>query len=415
MKYVIFGLIIVSLFIVGCSQTDPLEGYCNDDEMPVVICQAIDKEPIVDVIVGDPNKSITLDDKVIIDSNLSLEDIIVDEINEKIEPDLIINVEEGELVSLANLEVKDPDGDVIELFFEEPLDVNGEWQTTSGDKGEYLVMVTASDGIDETSIYVLINVSKGNQPPVIKVKKEITVLEGEEVFIDVETDDPDGDDVTVTFSGWMSNSIYKTNYDDAGEHKVIVSATDGIYEVYEEVKVTVIDVNRAPVIEKPNYDVIALEGELIELEVNAYDPDGDEFTLSFSEPFNDEGKWQTEEGDYGKYEVIITASDGKDSYSIELPVEVKSTNNPPDLEFIEDIEVDEGETVYIEVEAYDPDGDELTIIFSGWMEEDTYTTNYEDSGTYIVTVTVSDGKESVSQDVTITVNDVNRPPRFILN
>jgi len=47
------------------------------------------------------------------------------------------------------------------------------------------------------------------------------------------------------------------------------------------------------------------------------------------------------------------------------------------------------------------------------MNTATYTTNYKDAGTHIVTVTASDGKQSTSQDVTITVENVNRPPKII--
>ena len=92
---------------------------------------------------------------------------------------------------------------------------------------------------------------------------------------------------------------------------------------------------------------------------------------------------------------------------------VESTNKPPVLRPIADITLNEGETVSLEPVATDPDGDEVTITYSGWMTKATYTTNYDDAGTHIVTVTASDGKESTSQDVIVTVSNVNRPPKIV--
>jgi len=92
---------------------------------------------------------------------------------------------------------------------------------------------------------------------------------------------------------------------------------------------------------------------------------------------------------------------------------VESTNKPPVLSPIADITVNEGETVSLEPVATDPDGDEVTVTYSGWMTEASYTTNYNDAGTHIVTVTASDGIESASQDVIVTINNINRPPRIV--
>ena len=69
--------------------------------------------------------------------------------------------------------------------------------------------------------------------------------------------------------------------------------------------------------------------------------------------------------------------------------------------------------VEIDVTATDADEDVLTVTFSGWMTSNTYQTTYDDAGEHIVTVTVTDGIEEVSQDITVTVNNVNRAPVFI--
>ena len=60
----------------------------------------------------------------------------------------------------------------------------------------------------------------------------------------------------------------------------------------------------------------------------------------------------------------------------------------------------------------DPEGDELTISYAGWMNTNTFTTTYESQGTHVVTITASDGINTAKKDVTVIVNDVNRPPEF---
>ena len=60
--------------------------------------------------------------------------------------------------------------------------------------------------------------------------------------------------------------------------------------------------------------------------------------------------------------------------------------------------------------ATDLGGDVLTFSYAGWMTSNTYTTNYLDAGVHTVTVTVSDGNLADSQEVKVTVAEINVPP-----
>ena len=82
-------------------------------------------------------------------------------------------------------------------------------------------------------------------------------------------------------------------------------------------------------------------------------------------------------------------------------------NSAPVLDPIADITVNEGDVVSFSPTATDPDGDVLTYTYSGWMTTASYTTGYQDVGIHMVTVTVSDGMLTDSQDVTVIVNDVS--------
>lgn len=152
------------------------------------------------------------------------------------------------------------------------------------------------------------------------------------------------------------------------------------------------------------------EGDLVALKLKATDPDGDKLTYAFDKPLNAEGKWQTKAGDAGDYNVKISVSDGKNTVSSDLKIVVTKLNKAPVLENIADVKVKEGDTVTLAVKAADADDDKLTYSYSGWMTAPSYTTNYNDAGDHEVTVTVSDGKESASQKVKVTVEDVNRAP-----
>lgn len=155
------------------------------------------------------------------------------------------------------------------------------------------------------------------------------------------------------------------------------------------------------------------EGELVVLKPESEDPDADTILYTFSEPLDKDGRWQTKKGDAGNYEITVTASDGELTDTQKILLVVESTNKPPVLSPIADITINEGETVSLEPVATDPDGDEVTITYSGWMTEASYITNYDDAGTHIVTVTASDNIGSASQDVIVTVNNMNRPPKIV--
>ncbi|MCX8147287.1 MAG: hypothetical protein N3D84_02370 [Candidatus Woesearchaeota archaeon] len=161
----------------------------------------------------------------------------------------------------------------------------------------------------------------------------------------------------------------------------------------------------------PN-EITVYEGELVEIKVKGYDPDGDKITYKFSAPLDENGKWQTKTGDAGVYDVKITASDGKTETTKSIKIKVLSKNNPPVMEKIADITVREGDVITLSPKVLDPDGDQVTIKYSGWMSSATYKTGYNDAGEHIVTVTASDGKLETSQNVKITVTDVNRAPEF---
>jgi len=334
-----------------------------------------------------------------------------------------IEAVEGDLVKIP-IKAVDPDGDYLTYTFEKPFNSKGIWQTAIGNEGKYLTKVTVSDGKLSTSEYVLVTIARANRPPTIECPDTIKVQETETVNLDCNIFDVDGDVVIVGYDGWMRAASYTTKYGDAGTHTVIVRARDKTHKVYKEINVIVTKKNRAPVIKSISNQEVQ-ETQLFKVDAKVTDPDGDKVTVTYSEPLNSKGEWTPIYGDRGTYNITLTATDGQTTTTQEFQLKVDRVNRAPVIKPINNISVEEGETVKIPIQAYDPDGDNVILAYSGWMSSDTYTTTYNDAyptgctekgctATYHVNVTASDGTLSSSQDVTIYVKDKNRPPEFVI-
>jgi len=124
----------------------------------------------------------------------------------------------------------------------------------------------------------------------------------------------------------------------------------------------------------------------------------------------------------GSYEIVILGSDtiGTDSSYLTLTIKsVEEPNNPPVLDYIEPQSTNENELLEFTISATDADDDSLTFpqptnLPTGASLTDntdgtatfSWTPNYTQSGTYDITFTVSDGTDTDSETITITVNDV---------
>jgi hypothetical protein len=92
--------------------------------------------------------------------------------------------------------------------------------------------------------------------------------------------------------------------------------------------------------------------------------------------------------------------------SREITVTINPINDAPVLQHIKDITIEEGDTAILVAIAIDADNDTLFYTYNGKMTSSTWKTTHNDSGTHTVMVTVSDGLLADSQNVTITVKDM---------
>jgi len=156
----------------------------------------------------------------------------------------------------------------------------------------------------------------------------------------------------------------------------------------------------------------ATEGTLVQLRPEAYDPDKDVVHFFYTKPFNANGKWQTKEGDAGKYLVTVTASDGKSNTSQDIIVIITKANQAPVLECPEEITAKEGELIKLDCNIYDPEGESVIVEYSGFMKSSTYQSTYDDAGDYTTQIKARDKEKEAETSVKIKIIDVNRAPEI---
>ena len=242
----------------------------------------------------------------------------------------------------------------------------------------------------------------------------ITIKENELVKLNVQVSDPDKDTVTYTFSKPLDEKgQWKTNYGDAGEYPVTITASDGKLTTEKKLKLVVERVNVPPVLE-PLGDLRARESDLVKLEPKASDPNKDKVTVIISDPLS-RSSWQTDHTSAGEYEIKVVASDGELETEKMLKLIVEDVNVLPEVSNLpESLKVKEGDVVQLKPSVSDLDEDPITISMSDPVGDDgEWETSFTDHGDYVVTVTISDGKDTVVKKVAITVEDVNMPPQIL--
>lgn len=242
----------------------------------------------------------------------------------------------------------------------------------------------------------------------------IKVKENETVELKPEAVDVDEDVLTYTFSEPLdADGRWQTTFGDAGEYTVTVTASDGITTTSQNVLLVVERVNVPPYIE-PMGDIEINEGETLVLEPKVSDLNNDEFTVAISEPVGDSGVWETDYHSAGEYYVTITAEDAESKGVEKIKVIVNKKNMPPTISGVEDITIKEGETVTIEPEIEDLNGDDVKVTISEPVGDDgVWETSYTDHGEYKVRIEADDGKAVATKEITIKVTDVNMPPKII--
>ena len=311
--------------------------------------------------------------------------------------------------------------------------------------GGFTYMVT--DGTDATTVLVIITVSPVNDPPVGVVDK-LAVREGgtasvQAIELLANDIDPDLDTLSITAVGDATNGlvaldgdtiIYRHDGSETTSGSFTYTLTDGTESATASVTITVSPVNDPPV---GVDDTLAVqEGGTVsvqsrELLDNDTDAEGDPLsitavadatnglvTLDGNTIFYRHDGSETKAGGF-----TYTVTDGTDTATALVTVSVSPVNDPPNG--VDDaLDVEEGDTVSIASQQLlandsDAEGDALSITAVGDTVNGTVTLDggaisYEHDGSETkaggFTYAVTDGTDTTTVLVTVTVSPVNDPP-----
>jgi len=295
-----------------------------------------------------------------------------------------------------------------------------------------------SDGIATDSEDITITVNNVNRPPVLNAIGNKSINEGQNLSFTVSGSDPDRDNLTFSasnlpqgagFDGAAKKFSWIPAYDQAGIYNnVHFEVSDGTATDSEDITITVNNVNRPPVLNAIGNKSID-EGQNLSFTVSGSDLDGDNLTFSASNlpqgaSFDSATRifsWTPTYQQAGVYNnVHFGVSDGTATDSEDITITVNNVNRPPVLIAIGNKSINEGETLSFAVSASDPDGDSLTYSasnlpqgasFDSATKTFSWTPAYDQAGIYHnLHFEVTDGSLSASEDITITVNNVNRAP-----
>ena len=307
-------------------------------------------------------------------------------------------------------------------------------------KPSYSATVTATDGTNSVEQTINITVSNINEAPSFTSNATFTADENQTAIGTVTATDPEGDSITFTISGnelsitsagvltFSSAPDYETN----ASYTATVTATDGTNSTTQNITVSVNNVNDNSPSFTSNATFTADENQTAIGTVTATDADGDDvtFTVSGSElaitsagvlTFSSAPDYETN----ASYTATVTATDGTNSTTQNITVSVNNLNdNNPVITSASSFTVDENQTAIGTVTATDADGDDVTFTVSG--SELAITSagvltfssapDHETKTSYSATITVSDGANSTTQNITVNVNNVNdNSPSFTSN
>jgi len=248
-----------------------------------------------------------------------------------------------------------------------------------------------------------------SQPQEFAAKLNYT--EGDLIKLSPVVSSPDKAQITVTFSlPFDSKGVWQTKVGDAGDYPVTITATDsrGLSSA-ERILVSIKYANRPPVLDCPDA-VSGKEGDTVNIDCKASDPDNDQVVLSFT-GWMKSNTYTTAFGDAGTHTVSVTADDGKLTTKKDITVSITKTNRPPVITVQDSYTTDELTPVTIKAKATSPDGNKVTISYSTPFDDTgTWTPAYGQAGDYQVTITATDGITTSTKTVLVHVGKTDRPP-----
>ncbi len=347
--------------------------------------------------------------------------------------------DEGQLIySARNL----PEGAVFD-----PQTRVLEWTPTYEQSGSYTCEIDVKDGEFTVTQTIDITVNHVNRPPSLETVEGQTVNENEPWSLTVSYSDPDQEDAGkvvltaenlpegATFNPQTGVLSWTPTYEQSGNYPGIsvVAADEAGLTDRISFDIQVNHVNRAPSLEAVD-PVTGSENTPISITLQGTDPDQeDSGKLVYSADNLPEGAvldaqsglftWTPGYLQAGTYSIGFKVTDtGGLSAEQTAEFSIADVNRTPVVNAVAAQTVAENSTLTFQVTASDEDTDNTLTYTAANLPEGasfdaasrtfTWTPGYEQAGSYTVTFMVSDGKEEVTTDVLVTVQNVNRAPVF---
>ena len=305
---------------------------------------------------------------------------------------------------------------------------------TYQEPGNYYPILHVKDryGLEGEARADKVTVQESKHHPVITSTPVTSATKDQPYSYNVNATDSDGDTLTYSLTNKPSGMTINSSSgmiswipSDEGYFNVTVRAYDGELSDTQSFTITVSESNHAPVITS-SPPTSPIKDEPYSYDVNATDSDGD--TLTYSLPTKPSGmtinsstgmiNWTpTTSGDYN---ATVKVSDGELFATQSFTIIVLDFNHAPVISDLSanPFSVNVNQTTTVTCIASDPDGDPLTYHWTkngGFFEGSTSGPSLiwkapSIQGNYTVSCEVSDGEASDSDQVIISVGDVNHAP-----
>jgi len=313
--------------------------------------------------------------------------------------------------------------------------------------GDYILTLDVEDEQSADTILSFIwniSVLESDQPIVVvdiqPAPGVVTINETETINFLIDAYDPDGNPLFYSWKldGEEVSTIelydFVTDINSAGVYLITLDVTDNFGEnaIYFEWEVTVLETDQDIVVESIQPEpgnITILETEIIEFNVDAYDPDGN--TLEYNWQLDGTQVSTTANYDFlpdfnsaGVYEVTLDITDNfVTDNSINFSWNVTVIDVDQEIVVVElipnvtTVALNEGESVAFSINAYDPDGNDLEYIWNLDGTQVSISDSYEfiaavgSNGFYLLTLNVddnySDSSLEFNWDITVFDPSIN--------
>ncbi len=217
------------------------------------------------------------------------------------------------------------------------------WTPSYEQAGTYQVTFIASDTQAQDSETITITVNNVNRAPVLDAIGSKSVDENSTLSFSVSASDADDDTITYSVESLPSGAVFvgqaftwTPGYNQAGNHQVTFTASDGQAQDSETIAITVSNTNRAPVLSTIGNQSVYTDDSLT-FTVSATDPDSDTITYSTgglpsgATFANQTFSWTPNDGQIGSYEVTFIASDDNAQDSESITITVSADTSAPSV------------------------------------------------------------------------------------